>query len=988
MDFVAISSNLHTTDVTEWGMTSIESILVSNVPRWGMLLSKKSLSGLFEVLNTVIARGLGIQPMTGSPFPAIARMKIELLRILWCSSALSTIEQLLKVTVESTGDDSKFTNVVLSHYPTEQVEVLTSQALALDCLAGLLRLIRIEVNGVDLNQLKQSLTDILMKDSSALLLGITSFVITDPTDGSLRDSATQCLIEIFRVCDIPPSVFSNNSKVKNLNDKFISALTSHPTQLKLVLLGTVVVRMPSIVSAVSEKSLIACIQKEPYSVHFASAFVESLDHEIEESKESIPLTGGAAVSITRTKSENSSRIDKFLESTLGSPEWIESNLFTDDLGTLSNFFAVLQDARVDLSWISGPDGRVSEPSLSHVVRLARLGEVDARAVDAVNEQLDKYRERRSFADALLALVQWAVAKGYSATFPLIRGAIIAAIGNLVKSDSLDETIREYPMVLLKLAETLGCIFDADIQKSGTPLVLEDKTAADSTSNMRTMEIVSSFISTVSGYAKSKSHRELFFASLRLFPHALMHASAEQSVLRDILAQLDSELAFADPSVLASIDALILKLPEGPTELLSDLVAWFERIKHVDDLRCLVSLFSLMATLVSRNGPSTETISSVWRLLASHPIVVSCSRAGSWNVRTGQYKLAHLVWMHALQLGVVVALHGPGTGLFIQAHREIMTERFTTAHTGDLATLEETCLLARIVDLTSSGSHPTITPLVPSFQFTSLITPKPPSVCPKSRSEKIAALCPPEEDVQSPAVVPSAFAQRVVWLAADIMASALRVGGPEDPTRFHALLDLAHFLAQYLRERRRCVMTLELTSTYVPLSVYLKGGEEDDFGEKKNTTEQTTTTSKTSLLHSLSASPISKPANPSGSLMDSLTPKNSPKRDTDGGSNKIISFSPPRVGDCPSRTGLSFVSPALVTVDDFTGKLVELLELSLIQAAQTAGSKENLLRPLLDLLYAIHNQGDRIPEEAAGFIKELIDNLKTTYNQFSKTNFAK
>jgi hypothetical protein len=163
-------------------------------------------------------------------------------------------------------------------------------------------------------------------------------------------------------------------------------------------------------------------------------------------------------------------------------------------------------------------------------------------------------------------------------------------------------------------------------------------------------------------------------------------------------------------------------------------------------------------------------------------------------------------------------------------------------------------------------------------------------------------------------------------------------------------------------------------SYVPLSLYVAA--DGVVADSEVSVRRDRPATGDSLLKTL-PSPLLTSGPPRASLMDSLSPRNSP---TPASVSKDgIVFFAPRIGDCPERAGLSFIVPALVSEDDYIGKLVELLSLCLIQSIRLAQT-EALIRPLLDLLMSMKSM--TLPPDALSLVQELIDIASPRFNSFS------
>jgi len=466
----------------------------------------------------------------------------------------------------------------------------------------------------------------------------------------------------------------------------------------------------------------------------------------------------------------------------------------------------------------------------------------------------------------------------------------------------------------------------------------------------------------------------------------------------------------DAVILSSLEALVQFVAKGGavgesivTEYTNRILHAFERFTGSMSPSNTVAILSFISSVVVLYSTTSLDVDTIWTILACHSVIQKISTCPVWE--NGQYTTNHLAWIYVLELGIVLLTSETGgrgslsaAGKFISNFSDRLLDRLSTAHTSDLGSIEEACLINRLFELAEPVGAQRIT--APSFfQFTSLITPKPPSVYPKSRSEKLAGNLESImfEDVRTKCTIPSVFGQRIVWLAADILGSGVRrMSGfnvtSSSPEIFHSLLDSAHFISTYLKE-----VTVHADSvlrkvsidnvSFIPLSVYVSIDGVVPVDQPKSREPASTTQTgggQSSLLKSLPSPIMTKSAitAPRGSLMDSLSPRNSPKSAAakTSLSNDGIVFYTPRSGDCAERAGLSFIAPAFVSEEEYIGKLVEVLSLCLIQAMRFAQT-EALIRPLLDLLMSMKSSS--LPREALTLVHELVDIVAPRYNSFSK-----
>lgn len=1022
----ALTEAMKHTHLPLWPIDHIESVLVTCLPRWGLMISRDSLSELFNLLHVIVKLGLSVLNTTptgnGTSLPMRVyddahSIRTSLLRVIWYSSALSTLLTSLKSTA---GDaDDVVVNILLHHHKDNEDygrSVVEAQERALMCLGDLFELVSSVQHDQALNQLgsvlKQAGSD--LPDSSALPLfvSVSSFLIGNG-ETKVRpetvDAAANCLVGIVGQCDISPSFFHTNYKVKKLGERTITAAIQAVESRQSIacarLLDMIVVRMPSVCAA-SGKEVSEVLQTQ--QCLFRSSKVLSELSSVTLSS-AAGITSGKAVVLTRLMSTEHDNARKALESSIGDPEWLETQTFPtkDHVATLSNYYSFLQSVGVHSDWVSKSTGSIAIDSLNYLAVALR----GARAVidlNEVNRVIEKSQSVLSLLETLGMLLRAFLGGPASAESKkdLIARLRIAITGIISKCDL--DVVRECPLVVKRYVILLTMVQQETVASEGLKVTPSESNGDDSKNKIR--EIVSALIMNCLSFSHDAVHLRLSNEALKLIPFLVVNGGDHEtstSIISAIITSVAPHLVLSSTAaVLSALESLIQttvgEMDETAkarlTEFILRVIDDFSRHSALTDKAAVVHLLSLAATILVVLGSSDSgPFRNLWTVIACHPMIQAAAASSSWDIKACMYTLDHLIWVHALQLGCVLLTQNvDGHNKFLQVHQDILKDRFGTAHTSDLATLEEACLISRLLELASAKT--TIAdPLLP-FQYISLLTPKPPSLYPKSRIEKLAGGLPVgvlEDDVQQPCFLPSEFAQRVAWIAGDILSSSLRrisrasesasgLPATDQHTLFHALLDSCHFVIQYLAEvcssrKNLLLKTCKLDDTsdtlYVALSVYLS--VDGSLTTEAPKSPQKKPGDSKSLLNSL-PSPALTANKPKASLMDSLEAKTDTKSTRVSGKSHAR-FLPPQLGDCPVRTGLSFIAPSLVTEDDYMGKLVEVLTLCLIHAMRLA-TTEGLIRPLLDLLLTTRsNHGSHLPNDAAWIISEVIEKITPRYN---------
>jgi len=983
-------------DVSCWPIKDIERILVTCLPRWGSLIPKDSLPSLFGLVRALVKNGLCLHHNTAHSRASISQsadslmhLKKDILRVLWFSSALTTLLGTLKTTIGD--EDELISNMLFKHNKDRENErrsVVAAQEVALDCIGYLLEAALLPDMDRQLSEyLKQLSQDTLDSSSLPLAVSVSSFVAEI---GGVKvrpdtvDAAARCLSGLLEVCDIAPSVFS--SRVKTLGsqviDSAVEAVKERKSAACIRLLDTMIAKLPSV--ALESRTLMNALQSEQ-TLFRSSVVLESI-LTVKDS-ESTEVTSGRAIALSRLNDKE--RSAKFLESSLGSPEWLVANivLAKKDIQVLANYYSVIQSLRIRHEAVVQPSsGLVHEPSLLHLIHLSGASR-PRLDIDSVNTVLEKNQSGMSLLKSLKLLMMTVSDK--TELFERIKLASLATVAKL----DID-SIRECPVMVATLLKILELALEFQINQSGLKVGKSENSSGG--------QIFSKFTSDVLMFARHKAHVPVLEVTFRCLPFfASEEGSNGLSQLMDqIMHAVAPGLALTStPSVLSALEAVVQTLsqsmdPSMKTAVVNYITALATetasktKIEKPVWIQFLTFVSSSLVVLYYEDLRGSNVGTLLWEVLACHTDVQQAAASPSWDSAKLKYSTNHYMWIQVLNLGVILLSSNmvSGSDRFFSVFGEHMTERFSTAHTSDLATLEEACLTSRLFELAGRT-------LSSPFQFTALITPKPPSMYPKSRAEKLAGNLPDlyDDDVRSPCTVPSVYAQRIVWIASDILASSLRrISRNQGATAgesnlFHALLDCSHFALQYLGElgghRSRVIKTVHMgsdsTGLYVPLSVQLSVDGRDISTAPPPARRSV---GGGSLLSSMSSPPVGASKSPAGpaSLMDSLTPRNSPKNKESNAESKEPKFLPPLPGDCPFRTGLSFVAPALITEDDFVGKLVDVLTLCLLIAGRMAKT-ESRIRPLLDLLLTTKSNGAKLPVDGKDIINKIIEEITPRYS---------
>lgn len=999
-----LTSCLRNVHVQSWPLKRIEEVLTSCLPRWGSMIAAESLGSLFGLLHVIVSHGIGVikdsSTVPRQMSESVQRAREGLLRIIWYSSALTTMLTVLKCTVGDT--DDAVVNVLLQHHSgSEKLKqsVVEAQENALECLAAMFACALID--DASLAQLagvlKQAGSDVSDSASLPLVVSVASFLVGEmkvKVRPETVDAAAACLSGIIDLCDLSPSLFEMNSRIRGFGDKIlIAALTSVKDRNSgpcMRLICSFVSKLPSV--CISSKALLEGVQTQQALFPTAAALLTESAVPLAETE---AITSGRAIALSRAN--DVSKSTAFIEKSFASDDWLASEIVpsSEDVKTLSNYYSFLQSVRVRPEWVTDNHGSVSAVALTHAVRSVtnqrtfalESAEINVSIVNDVlaktESSLDLVRSSRTLLTSYL--------EG-TADSNLIERCKVALLSALAESDL--ETVRECPALIEALVVVLEQVLQHDVSRTGGILLTQKHSEESQQQRARALEITVKTLVDALSFARSKVHIPLVDACCRAVP--LLVAVGEdvetlQRLTEIVIANLPAETALtAAPSALSCFESLVqanghdMHSRTQIATFLESLIAEFSQSPTTTPAVVVKLLSVIASTVLAIQCPVSPAV--VWRVLACHPAIQTAAAAPSWNGAKRKYSTQHLVWVHALHVAEVLLSLGLKTGSekFFSVYSDLFIERFATAHTSDLATLEEACLISRLFEL-SGISTKTAVP----FQFTSLVTPKPPAVYPKSRAEKLAGgAASLDDDVQSPCAVPCVFAQRVVWIAADILGSSMRriirqADTGSDPTLFHALLDCSHFVLQYLSEvgahRSRLLKLTSLGSDvqYVPLSVQLAVD-----GTEALTKAPAKKSTGGSLLSSMASPPMTAKKAPTASLMDSLSPRNSPKsKDTVPAVAAEVKFLPPLAGDCPLRTGLSFVAPSLVTEDDFLSKLVDVLSLCLIHATRLAAT-EALIRPLLDLLLTTRSTGAKLPHDALDIINQVIELITPRYNELA------
>ena len=1028
---------LENIDFSLWDLQHLENVLVQCVPRWGSLIEKGSLDELCGLLSVFTRRGLCIMISDDPTLPSgfvdsIRRLRYEILRILWYSSAISTLFQLLRC-FPGEEDDSVANNLLENHKADEaRRTVIDAQENAIVCISSLVSVVKTcntHDSSSGIVQLKSTLSDFILagaspsdQSSCPFLVSLCSFIIgsgkTKPPPSTVN-AACDCLSNILEAFDVPPSSFISAPRFRKLNERLVTALLDTSSDASIRLLSTIITQLPSIVPL--DKKVATLIQENQKMYSSAPFAAETFS--VSDVSESPKITSGTVYMLARYLSEKSSNVESLLTKSIASSDWIKSELLPsrESVDLLSNFYSFLQSIRVDPSWVISAN-QVHEPTLSHFVYHATSGSsrLDKEQVAEFNSALSEYTMRQELLTSLILLWNRFLATNSTGDIPnRVRVAILTCLADMSIID--ENTIREYPEVINKLLLILLATVEQEVKTNGIAL------SRSGTVQSERAIIVSALVRIVP-FARIPKGMDCFVTGMRCLPHWLLDQPDDQPnddlslLLEEVSRWVPASIILrgsqnSDPIIFSTMEAMVQFIAKSPSmvacnrtvfEYLETGIDCMGSLRTVSNPTILVSWLSLISSIVvlqEDDSLAGSFVEKLWTILACHLAIQALASAPVWA--NDQYTIEHLAWVYVLQLSTVLLPYSSssfGVEKFFTTYKSRLTTRFTTAHTSDLASIEEACLIARLIEAAPMGCLEAGSPLESPFQFTSLITYKPPGIYPRSRSEKIGGNLESImfEDVRMACTVPCVFAQRIVWLATDIVSSVVRriirtyssraLGDDSASVLFHSLLDCSHFVTQYLKElslhEQNVLRLVDINeSVYVPLSVYIQPGETappDTAVMKEKAKEATSAVggASGSLLNSL-PSPVTKatvaPLQPRGSLMDSLSPKNSAAKTS---ASKSVVFYSPRSGDCPQRAGLSFIAPALVTRDDFVGKLIEVLSLCLIQAMRLA-TTEALVRPLLDLLMSMKSNADKLPVEANGLVADLVDIVAPRYNSFSE-----
>lgn len=1002
-----LTSALKHTDLDEWPLSHIERILVYCLPKWGSLIPRDSLPSLFGLILVTITNGLAVASarseqqtkIPGSIEQNLGSKKESLLRILWYSSALPIISTVLKVRAGESEDSMENLLLAHNHDDTHRQTVVASQEVALACLAETLVVSRDPQMSQLATALKQASLESVDSSSLPLPVAIAGFVagiVGVKIRAETQERAAQCFAGLLEVAELSPSLFTsrNRNLIQQVIQSAIEGVKDRKSESCARLLDVIASRLPAL--GFESEKLMEAIQT--YQELFRSSAVLETTSSIKDADIS-NYTSGRAVALVRLNDKAKSL--KFLESSLGDPDWVRANMTMDreSVKLVGNFFSMLQSLRIRQEWVLTP--YIHEPTLTYLAR--HVTDFTEKDLSGWNSDVNSINAALKHTESILSLVRSfkLLLSGYDKSMPsesnVMERIQLSILSVFVKIDV--DTVREFPEIIAGLMELLEIALQSIVSTTG--LVVNK---SDATNKSDSRKILFTLVQNALPFAKHAAHVSLLEASFRVIPYITMgedianELDSIDSLIDQILHSVPLQIALTTaPSALSTLEALAqarastmdTRLRSQLTQYLLSLVAEACRLPSIQKPVIIQLLSVLSSTLIVSESISSSRCEVIWTMLACHPVIQEAAAAPSWDGLKLKYSTNHLVWIHSLNMAVVLlSLQAEaGSAKFFSAFSDLMAERFNTAHTSDLATLEEACLISRLYEL-SPGQRSLPLP----FQMTALITPKPPTVYPKSRAEKLAGNLPDlfNDDVRSPCLVPSVFSQRVVWIAADTLASSLRrisKTRATDGTQFHALIDCSHFVIQYLAElgghKARVIKTVDLGGnvSYVPLSVQLSVDGRD---LKSLPPVRKSVGGGGSLLSSMSSPPLAASKQPAGpaSLMDSLTPRNSPKNKENSETDKEIKFLPPLPGDCPFRTGLSFVAPALITDDDFNAKLVDVLTLCLVQATRLANT-ESLVRPLLDLLLTTKSSGAKLPADALDVIEQVISLITPRHNHLAE-----
>jgi hypothetical protein len=562
-------------------------------------------------------------------------------------------------------NDDSIENVLLKHNAdneTHRQSVVTAQERSLECLVAML------VAGRDpaLNQLGQVLRqagqDKTDSASLPLPISVASFVAGTcgvKVRGATVDAAAECLSGLIDGAEVSPSIFTTRGKslISQMIDALIEGVKERKSQSCVHLLNTLISRLPSI--GLESEPIINAVQLYQ-ELHASAGAIETMTtvKDTIEKPEGV-LTSGRAIMLARLNDKT--KTGPFLEASLGSPDWIKTNLLLEDweLQKLSNFFSLLQSLRIRPEWVLNP--LVNEPSLTHLVRFLKetpsLNLCDMGIeVCELNQVLRRMESSKNLGKSCkLLLASYDKQTPDSEVMERIQLAVLSVLATVDV-----ERVRELPIVVENLLEVLELVSQSRVGASGlgikTPWTMKPESRS----------ILFNLIVNAIGFANYKPHAAMLEVAFRCVAYLTLGGDKNDdesviSLIEHILTSLSPATAVNSvPSVLSCLEALIQTTASLDTarkthvvDYLMALVAEVSRSSSIQK-HVMVSLLSLLSsTLIVSDSVNIGKCEGIWTLLACHSVIQEAAPAASWHAAKLKYSTSHLMWVHTLNMGVVV-----------------------------------------------------------------------------------------------------------------------------------------------------------------------------------------------------------------------------------------------------------------------------------------------------------------------------------------------
>ena len=687
---------LRGTRVSHWPLHHIEAVMVAGFPRWGSLIPKDSLSDLFDLLNVVITHGVGLfnnshgavsLGLSKSALDETRAIKLKLLQIIWFSSALSTLTTVLKC---GAGDgDAEIVNVLLRHNSgTDSLKqtVVEAQEKALLCLGSLFECVSSKSRDECLTQLCQILKSLGSEfpDSSSLplVMSVGSFLVGGfnvKVRPETVDAAAFCMKGIFDLCELSPSLFQLNTRVKGeqIISACLEAIKERGSDACVSLLGSLSLNLPSI--CLNSKSLAEGMQQHQALYRVAAVLVPELPLPI---AACIPgsCTSGRALALARSNEKE--KMTEFLTGSVMDANWLKSNFLPSaaQLEELTNLYSLMQSMRVRPECAGNP---IHEPSVEYLLRGAS---VDLSGINKILAAIDSCG---SLIDACMVLSTALFELKPSASSEFVQDLKNSILALLPEIET--DAVRETPQLVEKILALLELVAQQEL--AGGLAVVKP---ADSTTDKKGDEILKELVLSILSFAKNKNnHASLVNQALRCVPYFPL---VGDSVIIAITQSVSSSLALSSiPATLTCLEALLESCSSDSTGVQEHMLSYVSGLLYecsrqgeIDDT-VTVSFLSLMASvlLVFPLSSASFDCASLWSFLACHPSVRAAATASSWDQTQLQYTVKHLVWIQTLHVAEVLLTHActrEGVNRFVDNYHELLTERFRTAHTSDLASL--------------------------------------------------------------------------------------------------------------------------------------------------------------------------------------------------------------------------------------------------------------------------------------------------------------